>query len=86
MKFNINHTVKVRLTDKGRQIHQDNFYELFGGKPNAIIPYRPPAEDKDGWSEWQLWHLMEEFGPHVGLGGLTPFETEIDVAIFLPHD
>jgi hypothetical protein len=39
----------------------------------------PPKEDAEGWSEWQLWVLMQEFGPHMGLGFLAVIETEIEV-------
>lgn len=36
-------------------------------------------EDENGWSEWQLWELMEKLGNfnHIGMGG--PIETEIEI-------
>jgi hypothetical protein len=75
MKFNINHNIKVRLTEKGREIHRKQWDEL-GIKSFA---YSPPKEDKHGWSEWQLWDLMREFGPHLWNGCEVPFETEIKI-------
>ncbi len=69
--FNINRYVMVQLTDLGREICRKNRAEEkerlarlgasflkshFGG---------PPMENPDGWSRWQLWKLMEEFGPYL---------------------
>ena len=68
MKFNINHTVKIKLTDHGRAI---------------LNRQRPSLLDRlvevDGWSEWQFWVLMQEFGNHVYNGCQLPFETEIEI-------
>lgn len=75
MKFNINHKVKVRLTDIGRTIHRKDFDQL-GMKS---LNYAPPEEDSRGWSEWQLWELMRLFGPHLYNGCCVPFETEIKI-------
>ena len=76
-EFNVNHYVWVRLTDLGRFIHRRNHDILYAGsrEPHA---YRPPTEDKDGWSKWQLWCLMGEFGADMKCGGMdNPFETTI---------
>jgi hypothetical protein len=80
-KFNINHNVKVKLTNVGRKIHRDQHDELYGRlrrTPGAMpFEYTSPREDADGWSTWQLWVLMETFGNHMGMGAEVPFETEI---------
>jgi len=57
MKINVNDPVKVQLTDYGRKILLKNHYPM-------------PKEDDDGWSEWQLWVLMEQLGQycHNGTG------------------
>jgi len=65
MDININDIVKVRLNDAGRKILKNEPYVL------ARI------EDKDGWSEWQLWELMRIFGPHLSLGAAPPFEKNV---------
>lgn len=78
MRFNINDHVRVRLTDRGRALHRQHHDELFEGssyKPD----YRPPVEDADGWSRWQLWRLMHEFGEQLYNGAPLVFETEIEV-------
>lgn len=69
LPFNINHYVRVKLTDHGRGLL-------------AQMQYAPPfTEDADGWSEWQLWELMRTFGPHVYMGGNLVFETVIEIKI-----
>jgi len=88
IKFNINSYVRVRLTDYGRALHRKKHDELNerlaarGYKP--FVSYSPPKEE-DGWSKWQMWHLMETFGRHVGLGVSSPFETEIEILKDRPY-
>lgn len=84
MKFNINDEVRVRLTDVGRAIHRKNHDDLFKawGARGVMPEYRPPKEDPGGWSTWQLWDLMHEFGRHCYNGAKIPFETEIDIPNF----
>ena len=84
MDFNVNHDVYVRLTDVGRYLHKKAHDEL-----NAHIlsisskakpyDYRPPAEDRDGWSKWQMWELMASFGQHMYNGCEPPFELVIRI-------
>lgn len=75
MKFNINDTVKVRLTDKGRDElraqHED--LQLF---VTSIRPYEAPKEDDQGYSTWKFWTLLQMFGD-VMCGGDEYFEPEI---------
>jgi hypothetical protein len=62
--ININDYVFVRLTDVGK----------------AILKAQncpPPAENEDGYGKWQLWILMNTFGPHLNNGSPIPFETTI---------
>ena len=40
--------------------------------------FTPNISDKDGYSEFQMWDLMETFGSHVTFGGaILPFDTTI---------
>lgn len=81
MKFNVNHEVRVKLTDLGRQIHKDLFTQYHADfKSEALYreEYVPPVEDADGWSTWQLWYLMQTFGNCCSECRI-PFETEIDI-------
>ncbi len=78
--FNINEWVRVKLTDRGREILQRNFHEVTERMPihaRMRRVFSPPKEDAEGWSEWQLHNLMETFGEHSGLGMVVPFHTEI---------
>lgn len=44
----INSTIRVKLTDIGRERHKHRF-----------IPNKPPAVDDDGWTYLQLWQWAE---------------------------
>lgn len=81
MPFNINETVKIRLTDYGRQLHRADWEEWNKQLPKAFHEYHPPKEDKNGWSQWQMWDLMKQFGNHCGLGCRPPFETTILIPV-----
>ncbi len=74
--FNMNDYVRVKLTDKGREIHKKTWTSLV-----PRMKYNPPKEDKDGWSEWQLWVLMQEFGAHIAMGIESPLESNIEIII-----
>ena len=76
IEFNLNQSVEVQLTERGRNILQENHDKLYFAFDNKY-PYRPPVEDENGWSKWQLWCLMREFGDHVHIGFDPPFKTTI---------
>lgn len=86
MKFNINDTVRVRLTDYGRAVLRDDWQSttnIYYASPERSAAlrgeYKPPKEDEDGWSEWQLWALMAAFGDRMNLVFPLCFETEIEI-------
>jgi hypothetical protein len=85
VKFNINDTVRVRLTDYGRAVLRDDWQfttDVYYASPKSRAirgEYKPPKEDAHGWSEWQLWALMEAFGEYTGQGFSLSFETEIEI-------
>ncbi len=83
MDFNINDNVMVKLTGFGRQKLRENHDHLFLFISPEYLekhPYKPVKEDKDGWSKWQLWHLMEELGQYCHLGmNDQPFNTNIKI-------
>ena len=74
MKININEYVKVKLTEDGfrilRQQHKD-FWEAVGKPDHQHIE---PNVDVEGYSKFQLHVLMNQFGSHMRLGRLSPFE------------
>jgi hypothetical protein len=84
MKFNINHCVKVRLTDLGRRIHREKHNRIFEFAPEFKTDkfynaHYKPKEDKNGWSIWSMCELMYYFGQNMVFGGNLPFETEIEI-------
>lgn len=82
VKFNINNTVKVKLTQMGRDIffnHIEEINKYYGEK--IVEPYYPKS-DENGYSQFQLHELMSLYGKHLSMGGTVerntlPFETEI---------
>ena len=80
LPFNVNHYVRVKLNDLGREaLKRDHaeFWASVRGRSSGVPEYTPPDEDADGWSKWQLWSLMDSFGSHMSLGARVPFDTEI---------
>lgn len=80
IEFNINDYVYVRLTDFGRaclQRNHDELVALAGGHDPFL--FKLPKEDNDGWSKWQMWHLMGELGQYTGMGSRNPFEMTIRI-------
>jgi hypothetical protein len=76
MKFNINDYVRVKLTDHGRKILDDQHTEFKKVMPSAEPIHKP---DEDGWCKFQLWELMSIFGQHLYNGCQIPFETTIEL-------
>jgi hypothetical protein len=78
MMFNMNDKVRVQLTDEGRRIHRANHEKLFYNW-DKMPEYHAPVETPEGWSDWQLWDLMHEFGAHCFNGCRVPFATTIEI-------
>jgi hypothetical protein len=74
--FNINSTVKVRLTKVGEELLEKNWKD-FWNSIGRLNPYQPPTPDADGYVEFQMWDLMGNLGEQCGWGGDLPFDTEI---------
>ena len=78
-KINLNQKVMVCLTDKGRQHLIDRHQRIYGEHASKH-PFRGAEEDDDGFSTWQLWHLMGVFGELLQHPTYDPpMETEIFV-------
>lgn len=65
-QLNWNHTVKVKLTDIGKDIYFHQYDELI--KIGHKFTPRYPIEDEKGFCEFQLWYFMQLYGPHIGVG------------------
>lgn len=80
VNFNINDYVRVKLTERGFEILKKDAEEFRRLYPTALLgAYVPPKVDAEGYSKFQLWHLMKEFGPHITMGTVPPFGTIIDI-------
>jgi hypothetical protein len=81
MKYNINETIRVKLTPYGRAVHMERHFNFWRQHRPNNIPIYTPKEEQDGWTRWQLWELMEVFGEYVGLCKQPVFETEIEIPV-----
>ena len=70
VRFNINDEIKVKLTDKGRELLAKKIAE---GNSIAKLPadFIPSCyqEDNEGYIHPQLWEFMAIFGTHFFNGG-----------------
>lgn len=66
-KINLNETIKVKLTPLGAEIYYKQFDELNKQYGRQICKPQMPRIDKDGYTEFQLWHFIELYGQHIGM-------------------
>ena len=81
-EFNINSHVKVRLTDEGVRILEENYNNLLRksrpGIEKIIGPFKAPTVDEDGYTDFQFHDLMRTFGEYMFIGNMNmPFDTDI---------
>ena len=67
IRININETIKVKLTDLGKEIyyHQYDRINEFAGR--KICEPKFPKEDENGYTEFQLWCFIKLYGGHIGV-------------------
>jgi hypothetical protein len=44
--------------------------------PN-LPKFAPPPTDEDGYTQYQLWSLMNDSGQYMLMGSKIPFETDV---------
>lgn len=69
MRINLNDTIRVRLTERGRIIHEEyqkGVNRLIAGTNHRVRV--KPVTDDFGQTEYVLWQFMEIFGPHLNMG------------------
>jgi hypothetical protein len=79
VKINFNDIVKVKLTDRGKEIMKQRHDEL-----NALIIKKSRSGkvfreftikiDREGYTSFLLWQLMNTFGEYMVMGLEEPFE------------
>ena len=86
MEVNLNHTIKVKLTDLGNKIYEDflqNEYKSLSHCPDIAKIRLGKAKDQDGYIHFQLWEFMSIFGEHFYVGSEAVTE---DNEIIFPDD
>jgi len=72
LKFNLNDTIRVRLTERGKKSIRD-FAKMSERTTRMLYPkvdvefptYDVIEEDKEGYSEWVCWELFRMLGPYL---------------------
>ena len=80
MKFNIDDTIKIKLTEAGRLDLRRRYKEL-EKRYASLGHFEMPEEDGEGWSKWSLMELILTFGPTTYQGLTMPFESEVELDI-----
>ena len=78
MNFNLNGCVWVKLNTRGIEILEERHKELYRYHPNTP-PFRLPQIDVNGYTRYQLWDLMQNFGEHICMGLPLPFAPTIEL-------
>ena len=71
MNINLNHTIKVKLTDLGNKIYEDYLRSQYGSLSDYLGLSKirlKKIEDQDGYIHFQLWEFMSIFGEHFYVG------------------
>lgn len=79
-KVNFNDPVKVRLTPSGRAVLMDQHNELdqyLRKRGHKGLEQFRCSVDEEGYSTFQIWQLMQTFGPHMVMGCPEPFAAEM---------
>lgn len=77
-KINMNEGVKIKLTDYGLKILEDDFKRLKDNFPSITHKYTPPTIDKDGYTVMQLHCVMATFGQYFEMAMAEyPFDLDI---------
>lgn len=79
MKFNLNNYVQVKLTEKGKQVLNqkiDNDLAILNRYGIDTSTY-DRSEPQDGYWKFQLWEVMQIFGPYMKQGLENVIEMDI---------
>lgn len=67
VRINLNETIKVKLTDYGKQIYYHRFDDINREYGREIIEPSFPKVDEEGYTTFQLWYFIELYGEHIGM-------------------
>jgi hypothetical protein len=80
MHFNINDSVRVKLTEEGKRIFLEDAKHWRSQLPPAVaktLPVSLPTTDADGYCSFPMWEFMRLYGPHLHLGCEIPFDARL---------
>ena len=67
IRINLNETIKVKLTDWGKEIYYHRYDRINQIAGREICKPKFPKEDENGYTEFQLWCFIELYGEHMGM-------------------
>ena len=68
MRININESIKVKLTDWGKEIFYHRYDEINEFWHKIVCKPSFPKEDADGYTEFILWDFMHLYGNYMVMG------------------
>lgn len=79
VRVNLNDSCVVRLRKSGADRLNQESLEFKRRFPDVRVFQDPKMYSAGDEYKCQLWGLMHTFGDMISLGGVPPFETEIEV-------
>ena len=67
MRINLNESIKVRLTNYGKDIYYHQFDEFNKRMGKEVCKPSFPKVDEDGYTKFQLWSFIELYGNYIGM-------------------
>ena len=67
IRINLNEPIKVKLTDWGKEIYYRQYNRINQIVGRNICEPKFPKEDKNGYTEFQLWCFIELYGEYMGM-------------------
>lgn len=68
VKINLNETVKVKLTQFGKDIYMHQYDEVANKYPFLKISHPEIKVDENGYTDFTLWQFMNLYGPYMVIG------------------
>ena len=67
IRINLNESVKVKLTDYGKDVYYHQYDELNRRVGREICKPSFPKVDEEGYTSFQLWSFIELYGYYIGM-------------------
>ena len=68
VKINLNETIKVKLTQFGKDIYTHKYDEIANKYPLLKISRTEIKADETGYTDFTLWQFMNLYGPYMEIG------------------